>query len=157
LNKEKSTQRITARSAGFVLVHLADLVQNGWQYLLLKHSQGDHWNFPKGTVEPGESDWQAATRELEEETGISNVMHIPGFEATLRYQFQRDRRQVDKTVVFFLAHTDHTKVALSPEHTQFVWLPYDKAHAQLPHANSRRLLARAENFLKSHFRNISQM
>lgn len=34
-------------------------------------SQGDKWGQPAGKIEPGESDVQAAIRELREETGIA--------------------------------------------------------------------------------------
>lgn len=138
-----------------MLIHLADLAQQRWQYLLLKHALGGHWSFPKGTVEAGESAWQTAIRELEEETGIANITHIPGFEVTLRYHFQRDCRQVDKTVIFFLAHTAQTTVTLSPEHAQSAWLPYDQARLRLTHSNSRQLLDRAENFLTTRFQNTA--
>ncbi len=153
LSKEKPIQIVKARSAGFVLIHPVDLVQNGWQYLLLKHSHGSHWGFPKGTVEPGESDWQTAIRELEEETGITSVVQIAGFEMALHYQFQRIGRQVEKTVVYFLAQTDQIKVILSPEHTQYRWFSYDNARTQLTHTNSRQLLDQAKRFLTTHTTN----
>ena len=38
--------------------------------LLVHRPQYDDWTFPKGKVEPGESDEECAVREVEEETGI---------------------------------------------------------------------------------------
>jgi 8-oxo-dGTP diphosphatase len=38
--------------------------------LLVHRPQYDDWTFPKGKVEPGESDEECAVREVEEETGL---------------------------------------------------------------------------------------
>lgn len=44
------------------------------------HFDGYHWTFPKGTAEPGESPFDAAIREVAEETGYEAtvVSHLPG-------------------------------------------------------------------------------
>lgn len=72
------------------------------QFLLIQHQAG-HWSFPKGHPEKGESDLQAARRELAEETGISDVeidKHHPFNE---HYTFtKRSGKQVSKRVVYYL-------------------------------------------------------
>ena len=40
------------------------------ELLLIKHVVGGHWSFPKGHVEPGETETETAIREIKEETGI---------------------------------------------------------------------------------------
>jgi len=40
------------------------------EVLLVHRPQYDDWTFPKGKVEPGESDEECAVREVEEETGL---------------------------------------------------------------------------------------
>ncbi|MEO5632671.1 NUDIX hydrolase [Gaiella sp.] len=40
------------------------------EVLLVHRPQYDDWTFPKGKVEPGESDEECAIREVEEETGL---------------------------------------------------------------------------------------
>jgi len=130
-----------------VLIYPADLACAKRQYLLLKHTHGTHWGFPKGTLEPGESDWQAAVRELKEETGIEHFKRVPGFERTLRYRFEREGRHVDKSVVYFMATTDQQSVALSAEHSAYGWFTYPQARQQLDHPNARELLGEAEQFL----------
>jgi 8-oxo-dGTP diphosphatase len=40
------------------------------QVMLVHRPEYDDWTFPKGKVEPGESDEECAVREVEEETGL---------------------------------------------------------------------------------------
>lgn len=43
----------------------------GWRCLLLRAYR--NWDFPKGMVEPGETAWTAAQREVAEETGLTDL------------------------------------------------------------------------------------
>ena len=45
------------------------IVFNDGKVLLVRHNKG-HWDFPKGHVEPGETEEQTAKREVKEETNI---------------------------------------------------------------------------------------
>ena len=74
------------KSAGVILV-----ASNGIQirYLLL-HYGGGHWGFPKGNIEAEESALQAAIREAEEETGLTNVSLIDGFKEKIEYRGMKD-------------------------------------------------------------------
>jgi 8-oxo-dGTP pyrophosphatase MutT (NUDIX family) len=115
-------------------------------YLLLDY--GKHWDYPKGHVEAGESDLNAARRELKEETGIDQVTIFPGFARQIEYYF-RDKKKglVHKSVVFFLAETDAEKVTLSDEHVDFAFLPVDEAVKRLTFASARQVLRQAEEFV----------
>ncbi|NJO79196.1 MAG: NUDIX domain-containing protein [Cyanobacteria bacterium RM1_2_2] len=48
------------------------LQQNGEHLFLLVQHQAGHWSFPKGHAEADETPLQAACREFEEETGITD-------------------------------------------------------------------------------------
>lgn len=74
------------------------------KYLLLHYSAG-HWDFPKGHVEQGETDMDAALRELKEETGISDAEVAGSFKEKLGYFYRRDGKAIRKEVVFFLAES----------------------------------------------------
>lgn len=45
----------------------------GDRVFLVRHRNGGHWGFPKGRKEAGETDLEAAKRELSEETGLDLV------------------------------------------------------------------------------------
>jgi len=117
-------------------------------YLLLKHANGDHWSFSKGHVEEGENPKETALRELEEETGLVPQELSSDFSRTTSYTFERADRKVSKTVIYFLGLISReAQVRLSPEHLDYVWLPYDDARAKLTYENDRQLLDWAEKKL----------
>ncbi len=127
------------KSAGVV-------VFNDGRYLLL-HYEAGHWDFPKGHVEKGESDVQAALRELKEETGIVDAEVLPGFSDGIRYFFKKEGKTIVKEVVFFVARTKTEKVTLSHEHKGFIWLPFKEAVVKLTYDNAKNVLKKAEAFL----------
>jgi len=132
------------RSAGFVLYSMDEGVR---KYLLLRHRYGGHWGFPKGHIEAGESEVEAATREMREETGITEVQLIPGFRKISRYHFYRGRRPVFKENVYFLGRAACSKPTLSREHTQCEWLLFAEARERLTFDNVRYMLDAAEQLL----------
>ena len=117
-------------------------------YLILHYEEG-HWDFPKGHVEAGESEAEAAFREVYEETGIPQVEFelVFGFRERIQYSFVRDGQRVDKEVYFFLGRTGVSEVRLSHEHVGFEWLTYDKAMGRLTYEAARGVLAKAQEAL----------
>jgi bis(5'-nucleosidyl)-tetraphosphatase len=57
--------------------------QEKTRYLLLNYAAG-HWDFVKGNVEPNEMEKQTVTRELQEETGITDAKFIDGFRESIK-------------------------------------------------------------------------
>lgn len=47
---------------------------NELEVLVVHRAHYDDWTFPKGKLEPGESDEECAVREVEEETGLVCVL-----------------------------------------------------------------------------------
>jgi 8-oxo-dGTP pyrophosphatase MutT (NUDIX family) len=142
--KRSNDEQPDERSAGFVLYSVDGGVR---RYLLLRHRYGGHWGFPKGHIEVGESEMEAALRETREETGIDAVTVIPGFQEVSRYRFRRGNRPVFKENTYFLARAEHTRPVLSREHTQAEWLPYSEARERLSFADMRGILDLAEAML----------
>lgn len=124
------------------------------EYLLLCHPSAskvrphDIWDFPKGLVDLGEDDLKTAKREVEEETGLSDLEFLPGFKEKQELLFKWEGEWVKKKVVYFLAEAKSGKVKLSFEHTDYVWLPLEQAQEKLTFKNSRGLLGKAERFLR---------
>lgn len=131
-----------AKSCGFVVY------SKRWghiSYLLVQHEDDQHWGFPKGHVEVGESEEETAFRETEEEVGLRPSL-INGFCHRIHYLTQKGKR---KEVVLFLGRlrrmrTPHPKAG---EIRQAVWLPYEEARTTITYDNSRLILDQAQRFL----------
>jgi len=131
------------KSAGIVLFRIAS---NKNEFVLLNYPQG-HWDFVKGKVEEGETTHETALRETKEETGISDIEFIDGFEESVEYNFKFKNEDIHKTVVFFLAKTNEKNITLSHEHNDFVWLEYDDALKKTTFRNAKNVLSKTNEFL----------
>lgn len=73
------------------------LVVRDGRVLLVHRPKYDDWTFPKGKVEPGETDEQAALREVREETGfdcrsgteVATVRYVDGHGRPKRVRYWR--------------------------------------------------------------------
>jgi len=133
------------KSAGIVLFR-NDSDKNG--FLLLNYPQG-HWDFVKGKVEEGETPHETALRETKEETGISDIEFIDGFEEYVEYDFRFKKENIHKKVIFFLAKTNEKNIKLSHEHNDYLWLEYNDALKKTTFENAKNVLTKANEFLSS--------
>jgi len=131
------------KSAGAVVYRDTEA---GRKYLLLQNS--GRWDFPKGGVEPGESELQTVKREVEEETGITDLRIIPGFRKVIEYFYRRDGKNIHKQVVYLLASTPDDAVKISFEHQGYGWFPYQEALQRASYDNSKVTLGEAEKFVR---------
>jgi 8-oxo-dGTP pyrophosphatase MutT (NUDIX family) len=129
------------RSAGTILYRKTSA---GNLYLLLNYPSG-HWDFVKGNIEKGEMLKETVIREIEEETGITDVNFVEGFEDKVEYHYQRDGQLVHKEVVFFLAKTNTENVKLSHEHNGFIWLDFNSALKKLTYKTAQNMLKRIKD------------
>ena len=132
-------------SAGIVLFRN---ISNKNEFLLLNYPQG-HWDFIKGKIEQSETSQETALRETKEETGISNIEFIDGFEESVEYDFRFKNEDIHKKVIFFLAKTDEKNVRLSHEHNDYIWLEYNDALKKTTFENAKNVLSKANEFLSS--------
>ena len=135
----------TEKSAGIVMFR-NDSGKN--EFLLLNYPQG-HWDFVKGKVEQNETPHETAIRETKEETGITNIEFIDGFEESVEYDFRFKKEDIHKKVIFFLAKTDEKNVKLSHEHNDYIWLEYNDALKKTTFENAKNVLTKANEFLSS--------
>jgi 8-oxo-dGTP pyrophosphatase MutT (NUDIX family) len=144
--KKSRPQKVAPRefSAGFVLFRQTAA---GPKFLLLDY--GKHWDYPKGHLEEGETAWQAAVRELREETGIRQVDRVGRFERDMHYVFRSPKKGVvTKTVTYFLGRTRAEAVKVSHEHEGYEWLPLEEALQRLTFDNAREMLRAAAGTMK---------
>lgn len=118
------------------------------ELLLIRNASGGRWSFPKGHVEPNESEEQTAIREIKEETSIE-VSLINGFREVITYAPKKD---ITKDVIYFLARA--TTFDYSPqleEISRIKWVEINNAHTLLSYDNDRQLATRAKQLIKDNF------
>lgn len=126
-------------SCGVVLVNFDTI-------LLLQYPQG-HWDLPKGHVEDSDEDnLVTAARELGEETGISDIEFIDGFEERTNYSFKHKGKKTNKQVFWYLATTDKISVSLSNEHRGYMWLDWEHALDLATHNETKTVISKAHEF-----------
>ncbi|MDR0368262.1 MAG: NUDIX domain-containing protein [Bacteroidales bacterium] len=90
----------------------------------------DHWDFPKGHVEEGETDRQAAIREVMEETGIDELSISKDLDCTY-HVFPLNDRFVLKETHWYQMQTSNTgKLVPQTEESieKAVWIPMNQLH-----------------------------
>ena len=128
-------------SAGVILFNELD-----GRFLLLNYPS-KHWDFVKGKMEKGETPHETALRETNEETGITDVEFLDGFEQEIEYYFHVDNQDIHKKVIFFLGKTKTSDVILSHEHLNFIWLDFRDALKKITYNNAKNLLRKSSEFL----------
>jgi len=129
-------------SAGIILFN-----DNKNRKFLLLNYPSKHWDFVKGKMENGETTHETALRETKEETGISDVEFLDGFEEEIEYYFRAENQDIHKKVIFFLGKTKTLDIILSHEHLDFIWLDYDNALNKITYENAKNLLKKSKKFL----------
>jgi 8-oxo-dGTP pyrophosphatase MutT (NUDIX family) len=129
------------RSAGAIIYRQSP---QGNVYLLLNYPSG-HWDFVKGNIEKGETLKETVLREAREETGITDIAFVDGFEDKVEYHYQRDGQVIHKEVVFFLASTKTSQVTLSHEHHDYTWLGYDETLGKLTYKTAQNVFKKVKD------------
>ena len=128
-------------SCGFILFNYDSI-------LLLQYPQG-HWSFPKGHIEEGETNHHTtASRDLAEEPGIVDISIHEDWSTRTEYTFRRKGSVVPKQVYWYIAETSELDVTLSHEHTNYLWLDFEEAEAQLTFEQEKDILRSAREHLR---------
>jgi phosphoribosylformimino-5-aminoimidazole carboxamide ribotide isomerase len=107
------------RSAGIVPFRHGP---SGPEFLLLFNLFFDQWQFPRGGVEPGESDLTCALREFNEETGLELRHLYEQFRTELNYTCTIRNYDIERTVVYFLAEVAQGAIHMGHEnHCEARW------------------------------------
>jgi 8-oxo-dGTP pyrophosphatase MutT (NUDIX family) len=88
---------------------------------------GGFWEFPKGKQEEGESEEEAAQRELKEETGLAGELAAEA-PIDIHYTFTRDGVYTEKSVRYFLCRVPDGSVPKidRSEVNDCAWLPLEE-------------------------------
>lgn len=97
------------------------------------------WSYVAGHVETGETAWQAARRELAEETGL---VPLELYATSFCEQFYDVGANCIQVVPAFVARiAAEAQVRLNGEHSAFRWVTLARAADELPFGSQRDLLA----------------
>ena len=130
---------IPIRSFSVSLVALRE-VADECEVLLLRrnHTLVGEWCQIAGAVEGDETAWQAALRELKEETGLTPTKLYSG---DICEQFYEADRDVVILIPVFVAFVPYdAPITLNQEHSEFKWISLDWAEDMVPFGGQRRVL-----------------
>lgn len=124
---------------------------NGLSFLILKRTEhrGGFWQPVTGGVEDGESLHDCVFREVQEETGITNIKKITNLNQM--YQFKvidSVWKGVWLTEFAFVVELEKKITPqLSDEHTEFKWVSLDEALSHFKWENNKDFMKKAAEFL----------
>ncbi|HEV2706194.1 MAG TPA: NUDIX domain-containing protein [Pyrinomonadaceae bacterium] len=125
---------LKTRSAG-------GIVLNPEGRVLVVSQKGTSWSLPKGHIEEGENELEAARREIYEESGISHLELIKELGSYQRFKLGRDGREDHtelKTIHLFLFRTNETTLRpVDPDNPEARWLDIQEAAELLTHPHDR--------------------
>ena len=112
------------------------IVVDDGKVLLVKHNAG-HWDFPKGHVEEGETEFETAIREVKEETNIDIKI-----EKENRYITKYSPKEnVMKTVIYFIGEKVGGEDKPQIEEVSDVeWIDVNNAVERITHQRSKEIM-----------------
>ncbi len=129
-----------AYSAGAIIV-------NPKGYVVVVNQNGRSWSLPKGHIEKNEDAKTAAIREVEEETGITQLEFVADLGSYDRYRIGKDGDEDQselKTITMFLCKTNQKHLQpTDPENPEARWVKPDQVADLLTHAKDKEFFLKA--------------
>lgn len=110
------------------------------EFLILKRvpEDGGFWQAVTGTIENGESAQETLLRELKEEAGIANPMHVSQRLEEYHWENQ-ETRLIGRDQVYGVEVSEETLIHTDPkEHSEFRWLSVDQAVEALKYEGNKK-------------------
>jgi len=119
------------------------------RFLLIRDSY-QHWGFPKGHLEDGESPAVAAMRETQEETGLEQLI-LQGPIRLIDWHFRFRGKYIHKFCHFFLFESPAGEAVpqVAEGITAVRWEPLEKALEVLSYDNARGVLRRGAEMART--------
>ena len=124
--------------------------------ILLIKDFADKWALPKGWIEKGETEEQAALREVSEETGLKNLKILEKLGETEYFYTATHNRdyglkkgeRVHKHVIFFLMETLDEKLVPQWEIKGAEWFSVEEALKKEIYPNVKKIVEKAVGIIR---------
>ena len=130
------------RSAGGVVV-------NKKRQVLVVSQHGTSWSLPKGHIENGEEPLETAKREIEEESGITDLKFIKILKSYKRFKISLDGGEDQseiKTIFMFLFSTIQEELSpKDPENPEARWVNKAQVARLLTHKKDKEFFLKIIN------------
>jgi 8-oxo-dGTP pyrophosphatase MutT (NUDIX family) len=124
-------------------------------FLVVYSNRNKIWGFPKGHLEPDETEKEAALREIGEEAGLKNLNFINEFREETIYETISKRMPfkgqiIEKHAIYFLCEIKNQHIMVDGrEISDYKFLPLDEAEQIVKFRNLNNILRRAYDFLQA--------
>lgn len=133
INQPTPPTKVTVSAGGVVL--------NDQGLVLVTNQHGTSWSLPKGHIDPGEGALEAAIREIEEESGVTDLKFLQILGSYGRYKLAVDNSDDKgewKVMVFFLFKTSQDQLnPKDPHNPQARWVKPNEVEALLTHSKDK--------------------
>lgn len=138
---------IPVKNSGIAVV-LLKKIEGHYHVLLLKRNTPTllgEWCYIGGGIEEGEKAWEAALREVKEETSVTK---LDLYASNTFDQFYRPHKNDLYIAPVFVGFVEKTQVIeLNDEHSDYKWLSFDEAKQQASLPGNEEVLS----FIEKHF------
>lgn len=109
---------------------------------LIRTHRGSGWTFPKGHIEEGESDEEAARREIEEETGLTDLELVDDLGHYERYRIgpngnDDDTSELKDIHLYLFAAKPHAEMIPTMEVAEAEWVALPRVITTLTHPKDK--------------------
>ncbi len=119
------------------------------EFLLLKRAEGNvyqgQWRMVAGKMRPGEKAWEAALRELREETGLSPQRFWAVPTLNVFYEWEHDR--VNLIPVFAAEVAPGARPRLNDEHERYGWFRAETISSHVHWPEHHRIITLIQDML----------
>jgi len=120
-----------------------------WSVFIILHKHGNHWGFPKGKADKGETSLESAKRELQEETGLKVEKFIREEPFEEEYSFYRGKESIRKKVLYFPAIISGALFLQPEEIRDGKWMPLEEAKGLLTFQEPKNICTKLQEILKN--------
>lgn len=117
--------------------------------ILVVNQNGNSWSLPKGHVEDGESPLMAAKREINEESGISELSLVKELGTYERHKIARgggeDPSEKKRITMFLFTTRQMDLQPIDPDNPEARWVSFDDAVLLLTHPKDKAFLESVRN------------